>query len=127
MTNAEYGILTARKQTIDSRLIDLQKVLELTKYVGSLTLPDPQIFTSLVKVIEEQTVEGARINEQLLRKRKYLFNFIGGGWNSLYALTVEEAIAQSLIDYADSSLEVNPTTFRVETPGDYDRLLSSFY
>jgi len=63
------------------------------------------------------------------RKRKeYLFNFEGGGWNSEFAFTKKQAKSQAKNKYAnDKKCVVNFNSFRVSTPEDYQNLLSLFY
>ena len=63
---------------------------------------------------------------------EFLFNFIGGGWNSEWAFSPEEAIAQAITRFGDPRLEsttckVDIASFRVATTSDRDNLLSLFY
>ena len=63
-----------------------------------------------------------------LQKKEYLYNFIGGGWNSEFAKTKRGAIAQAKKRWADSKgLDIDLTSFRVSTPSDYQNLMSLFY
>ena len=63
-----------------------------------------------------------------LQKKEYLYNFIGGGWNSEFAKTKRGAIAQAKKRWADSEgLDIDVTSFRVSTPSDYQNLMSLFY
>jgi len=52
-----------------------------------------------------------------------IFNFYGGGWNSLYAYTEEEAIQEALKKYN----EVDINSFRLKTDSEEEYLLSLFY
>lgn len=66
--------------------------------------------------------------ETLTSTKEWLFNFEGGGWNSVYAVTKEDAIAAALNEYSSSpNLNPNVNTFRVSTESDYKALLSLFY
>ena len=85
----------------------------------------------LLSIIDETKAEIAAIEKQLATKWEFLFNFIGGGWNSEIAFTEEDAIEQALFKYGhpdtQSSLRVDVRSFRVSTPSDYNAQLSSFY
>ena len=85
----------------------------------------------IANILDETKAEIAAIEKQLATKWEFLFNFIGGGWNSEIAFTEEDAIEQALFNYGhpdtQSSLRVDVSSFRVSTPGDYNAQLSSFY
>lgn len=60
--------------------------------------------------------------------KEYLYNFVGGGWNSEFALTKRKAIAQAKKRWAgEANLIVDPKSFRISTPSDYKACLSLFY
>ena len=47
----------------------------------------------------------------------YNFNFIGGGWNQIYATSKDEAIKLAIEKYADSdNCNPDPETFRLGKP-----------
>ena len=85
----------------------------------------------LLSIIDETKAEIAAIEKQLATKWEFLFNFIGGGWNSEIAFTEEDAIEQALFKYGhpdtQEHLRVDVGSFRVSTPSDYNAQLSSFY
>ena len=85
----------------------------------------------IANILDETKAEIAAIEKQLATKWEFLFNFIGGGWNSEIAFTKEDAIEQALFNYGhpdtQEHLRVDVSTFRVSTPGDYKAQLSSFY
>ena len=85
----------------------------------------------IANILDETKAEIAAIEKQLATKWEFLFNFIGGGWNSEIAFTEEDAIEQALFKYGhpdtQSSLRVDVRSFRVSTPSDYNAQLSSFY
>ena len=85
----------------------------------------------IASILEETAAEIASIEKQLATKWEFLFNFIGGGWNSEIAFTKEDAIEQALFKYGhpntQTSLRVDVTSFRVSTPTDYKNQLSTFY
>ena len=85
----------------------------------------------IANILDETKAEIAAIEKQLATKWEFLFNFIGGGWNSEIAFTEEDAIEQALFKYGhpdtQTSLRVDVGSFRVSTPSDYNAQLSSFY
>jgi len=87
--------------------------------------------TEIASILDETRAEIASIEKQLATKWEFLFNFIGGGWNSEVAFTKEDAIEQALFNYGhpdtQEHLRVDVSTFRVSTPTDYKNQLSSFY
>jgi hypothetical protein len=61
-------------------------------------------------------------------KKEYLFNFVGGGWNSIIAKNKAEAIKLAKAEYNGSkSTKVDENSFRLKTEKDYKQLMSSFY
>ena len=63
-----------------------------------------------------------------LEKKEYLFNFVGGGWNSEFAKTSRGAIAQAKKRWANNdNLVIDERSFRVSTPRDYNSCMSLFY
>jgi len=85
----------------------------------------------IASILEETAAEIASIEKTLATKWEFLFNFIGGGWNSEVAFTKEDAIDQALFKYGhpntQTSLRVDVTSFRVSTPTDYKNQMSTFY
>jgi len=73
-------------------------------------------------------------------KKEYLFHFVGGGWNSVFAKDKAEAIkkAKDLYEWGGyksdgefsmdikSGLKVDDKSFRVSTKEDYDNLMRNF-
>lgn len=63
-----------------------------------------------------------------LKNKEYLYNFVGGGWNSEFAKTKRGAISQAKKRWKDSpNLVIDEESFRVSTPEDYNNCLSLFY
>jgi hypothetical protein len=63
-----------------------------------------------------------------LKNKEYLYNFVGGGWNSEFAKTKKGAIKAAKARWGtDNRLIVDEKSFRVSTPSDYQNLLSLFY
>ena len=116
MTNTEYNQLADRKELLETRIFSLKDVNA-----------DPMAKEAIRSVIEESRSEISKIDEALTTKREYLYNFVGGGWNSEYAHTRELAIKQANERWSDGKHQPDPATFRVSTPADYQNLLSLFY
>ena len=85
----------------------------------------------LLSIIDETKAEIVSLERTLATSLVFLFNFIGGGWNSEVAYTKEDAIEQALFKYGhpdtQEHLRVDVSSFRVSTPSDYNAQLSSFY
>jgi hypothetical protein len=85
----------------------------------------------LLSVIDETKLEIMTLERTLATSLVFLFNFIGGGWNSEVAYTEEEAIEQAVFKYGHPDtqmhLRVDTSTFRVSTTVDHKNLMSMFY
>jgi len=90
---------------------------------------DPYNQKFLQKTIDTLNAEYKYLGES----RRWNFNFKGGGWNSVIALTKEQAIQIANSEYnpantdGDGMLVPDPKTFRVESEADNKALLSLFY
>jgi len=103
---------------------------------GLASLPYDAYAASTLKSIFEDIEKEINIELDFLEKKvktkeEWLFGFKGGGWNSVYAITREEAIKLADEKYAEDRasgcLIPDHKTFRVSTPSDYQNLLSLFY
>ena len=125
MKKTERNQLLQRYTDLLNRLDDLNLIRENTT-----SLFGPELQAQIVSLIGETETEIETIKERR-KKKEYLFNFIGGGWNSEMAYYEEEAIEQALFKYGhpdtQESLRVDINTFRVSTPSDYNQQLSNFY
>ena len=125
MTRDQRNAAKQRLEVLESRLDDCINALTAIGEDGR------QLRFTLQPIINETVAEIAAIEKQLATKWEFLFNFIGGGWNSEIAFTEEDAIEQALFKYGhpdtQSSLRVDVSSFRVSTPSDYNAQLSSFY
>jgi hypothetical protein len=98
---------------------------------GKLSLKD---FVGNRKQKEHSRRDDARFEERGMMadggqtKKEYLFNFVGGGWNSIIAKNKAEAIKLAKAEYNSSkSTKVDENSFRIKTEKDYKQLMSSFY
>ena len=125
MKKQERNQLLQRYTDLLNRLDDLNLIRENTT-----SLFDSDLQAQIITIIRETESEIEIIKERK-RKKEYLFNFIGGGWNSEWAYYEEEAIEQALFKYGhpdtQESLRVDINSFRISTPSDYKQQLSLFY
>ena len=122
MTRDQRDAAKKRLWNLELRLIWLLGIVRTLSDKGGM---------EIANILDETKAEIAAIEKQLATKWEFLFNFIGGGWNSEIAFTEEDAIEQALFKYGhpdtQSSLRVDVSSFRVSTPSDYNAQLSSFY
>ena len=125
MTRDQRDAAKQRLEVLESRLDDCINALTAIGEDGR------QLRYTLQPIINEMVAEIASIEKTLATKWEFLFNFIGGGWNSEVAFTKEDAIEQALFQYGhpntQTSLRVDVTSFRVSTPTDYKNQMSTFY
>jgi hypothetical protein len=85
----------------------------------------------LLEIIAENTTHIQELEKATDKRYEFLFNFKGGGWNSEYAYTIEEAKELAKIKYETpeytGTCVPDYTTFRVSTPADHQNLMSMFY
>ena len=113
MTNAELSKLIDRRNTLYAR-IDVLSTLDSNPTIQAIKLEYAEEMTQLDKVINE--------------KREYMYNFVGGGWNTEYARTVEEAIAQAQERWGDDTkLQIDTKSFHVTNERELRSALSLFY
>ena len=117
MTNSQ------RKQGQDRIIVLKHRNAEMDFFI-SQEEPASYIEDIMNKTIEENQVIIDQLTKATDARYQFLFNFIGGGWNSEYAHTLEEA--QQLASEKYQS-EIDLKSFRVSTPADYNNLLSLFY
>ena len=88
------------------------------------------MFTQISNVLKETQSEILKIRSIKDQRIEFLFNFKGGGWNSEYAFTEEQAIEQAIEKYEGpgkiNSNLIDTKSFRASTPSDYQNLLSMF-
>lgn len=117
--------LSQQKQ-LQSRAQKLKTRIESLSSINLGILTQTQI-DCINETIEEFRLELVKVEIAATSVRTYLFNFVGGGWNSVSAITEEEAIETAIKEYNSLKSEVDVKTFRESTPSDYSNLLSLFY
>ena len=120
--------------TLEQRTAGLKRINTLT--TRNYNLGYVIKASKLSTIMEQEVLDQIHENEQVIndlvkatdKQYEFLFNFIGGGWNTEYAHTLEEAQAKALENYKDSkNCIVDLKSFRVSTPSDYQNLMSMFY
>jgi len=113
MTNAERQKLMERTQLLNARMAELEQ------YSSNPVVAD---------IMNEYTQEINKLDSLIGTKREYMYNFIGGGWNSEWAYTQEEAIEQAQARWGeDKRLQVDIKSFSVATDAALKTALSLFY
>jgi hypothetical protein len=115
MTRAEKVKIENRQEELVTRLAAMEKQFPSRVYYNNL----------IEEIRTEFQEELDRITTLLEKRREYIFNFVGGGWNSVHAYYMEEAQSIAAIEYGD--LKVDPKSFRESTPEDMKNMLSLFY
>lgn len=79
-------------------------------------------------VFYEEKSYDAAISLASKNKIEFEYNFIGGGWNTEWAYTREQAISQAKERWGDSpNLRVDENSFYASTPEAMNSALSLFY
>jgi len=120
MTNAQAQETQNRIKVLEQRINTLNDASE--HYQRGSTE-----YITLSTTITEFELEAHTLRKSLNTRRDWLFNFVGGGWNSVTAYTLEEAIETATTKYSGMGMDVDPATFRVSTPTDHTNLLSIFH
>ena len=115
MTLSEKTQFENRLGILTDRLAQMEKQFPSRGYYNNLI---EEIRTEFQEEVE-------KITALLEKKREYIFNFVGGGWNSVHATYMEEAIYQAQIQYGFE--KVDKKSFREATPEDLKNMLSLFY
>jgi hypothetical protein len=122
MTRKQRDAAQQRLVALNSRLDAVKAATENMSDKGGI---------EILNIINETAAEIEALERTLATSLVYLFNFIGGGWNSEVAYTQEDAIEQAIAKYGNPNtqtmLRVDVTTFRLSTTEDYSRNMASFY
>ena len=122
MTREQRDAAKQRLELLELRLDGISALTENMSDKGATLQP----------IINETVAEIVSLERTLATKFEFLFNFIGGGWNSEVAFTREEAIEQAIANYGQPSedhkvLNIDVNSFRVSTTHDKAGLLSLFH
>jgi len=115
----------SQKQQIENRynaLVERIEEIETLFPDREDTTPEASLIGT---ILDETRAEASTLELELYKKREYIFNFVGGGWNSVWASYVEEAWNLAATMYGD--LKVDKKSFRESTPADMQNMLSLFY
>ena len=124
MTEAKRKAALHRIQTLTYRNVELNALMGTTELSNTMVIMLEDIFNENVKAMEE-------LIKATDKRYEFLFNFKGGGWNSEYAYTIEEAKELAKTKYSGpeytGTCDPDFNTFRVSTPADHQNLMSMFY
>lgn len=120
MTKAQQDLKATRFNVLSPRLEEIQSLF-------------PNRTHAVIEdICQEISAELQSLHTALHTKTEYIFNFVGGGWNTIHAYTIEEAIAEAQEIYDEKApgkmlLLVDTESFRVKEKKEYESLLASFY
>lgn len=120
MTNEQAQVAKNRIQVLEQRIQNFNLIINI--YIKD---KESSLYINLVTTVTEFQLEIKTLRDALNTRHEWLFNFKGGGWNSVHAYTLEEAIGAAKGEY--SGLEIDEKSFRISTTSDRQNLLSSFY
>lgn len=106
MTNSQAEAANNRIQVLEDRINNFNSIINI--YLKDKESP---IYINLVTTITEFQLEIKTLRDAITTRREWLFNFIGGGWNSVHAYTLEEAISLASIEY--SGMAIDTKSFRI--------------
>ena len=113
MTKAELNKLIERRNKLEARISVLDIAVPYMNTHRWAISVDKYFTPTLLEIKQEHAEEIAQLDKLINEKREYVYNFVGGGWNSEHAHTVEEAIAQAKARWADIPLyEIDTKSFR---------------
>jgi hypothetical protein len=85
------------------------------------------IVSILNKINDAGIVKAERTPKVLVRKQ-YMFTFVGGGWNTVWAKTLPGAKRQALLEYGDDDgLNVELDSVHLATKSGLQSAMSLFY
>lgn len=135
ITNAEYLIqryAEAREKKYNSRnneqQVYYQGMVDTYENILEESFPEWRSPGTTGFYVSEGKSYDAAITEASKNKIEWMYNFEGGGWNTEWAYTKEQAIAQAKERWGDSpNLQVNESSFYPSTPEGMKSALSLFY
>lgn len=121
----EKGTLEQILATDTSRKIMIEKI---GSQVNALKVGIVSVGANYPDSLEEILKEKEEVLKLLNERQEWIFNFQGGGWNSILAYTQEEAINEAKAEYKVSkNYSIDEKSFRIATPKETNFLLASFY
>jgi hypothetical protein len=124
MTRAQRETGIERVATLENRNAELMALIG--RYEPSTAMEEV-----LIEIMAENQDVINQLEKATSAKYEFLFNFEGGGWNSEWAHTKEEAMELAKAKYSTDDYKgtciPDMKSFRVSTPADYNNLLSLFY
>jgi hypothetical protein len=124
MTNSQRQSALSRISVLKNRNINMHAMCNV------MELSDVMENEIIEQMAENQDVIN-QLEKATSAKYEFLFNFEGGGWNSEWAHTKEEAMELAKAKYSTDDYKgtcvPDMKSFRVSTPADYNNLLSLFY
>lgn len=124
MTREQRETGIERVSTLENRNAELMALIG--RYEPSTAMEEV-----LNEIMAENTATIEKLQKATSAKYEFLFNFEGGGWNSEYAHTKEEAMelakAKYITEYYKGTCIPDMKSFRVSTPSDHANLMSMFY
>ena len=113
--------LLKTNKSLQEAFIVLRDKVKALENATPITKAEGLILQDLAKQFQDQL-------DYIVKPKNWNFNFMSGGWNSVFAVTEEEAIKEAKKEYADSETLIPDTnTFRVATESDTRALMSLFY
>ena len=97
---------------------------ERTKALKLVTAQINELEKSKLAAIKVLVVELKERQSVFSKNHQWLFNFVGGGWNSSFGMDKEEAIKAAVKEYGKG---VDTKSFRISTESEERALLSLFY
>lgn len=131
MTNSQAEAANNRIQVLEDRIKNFNLLSSrcLTEkespFLVPIMSPHSPFYINLVTTITEFQLEIKTLRDAITTRQEWLFNFIGGGWNSVHAYTLEEAISLASIEHSGMAI-IDTKSFRIATAGDEANLLSNF-
>ena len=83
---------------------------------------------SILNKINDAGIVKAERTPKVLVRKQYMFSFVGGGWNTVWAKTLPGAKRQALLEYGDDGgLNVQLDSVHLATESGLQSAMSLFY
>ena len=104
--------------------------LALSDYTDNLvgTGSTYNTIVSILNKINDAGIVKAERTPKVLVRKQYMFSFVGGGWNTVWAKTLPGAKRQALLEYGDDDgLNVELDSVHLATESGLQSAMSLFY